>query len=172
MSTTTVAILLAAGNPACLFLGFLFGRLTRATIAIEEKIVDEKKIDTDSVRRHRSIAKYWVMVIVAAIGLITAVVGFMVTRNQDRLTGCVVGYSNALADAFEQRLAASNDVNEQLDNVMSSFLAAFNDAPEVGRDRVFKAIEEYNKARTEAKNAQRENPLPDAPRDACAELLD
>lgn len=175
MSPTTVALLLLASNPACVFLGFLFGRLTRATVTIEEKIADAEKLDVKEIkkpRKHRITALYWLAVGVTAIGLVTTVMGYIVTRNQDRLTGCVVGYSNALGDAFEERLRASNEVNKQLDNVMAAFLAAFNDAPDIGRERVFKAIEEFNKARTEAKQAQLDNPLPEVPRNACAELLD
>lgn len=172
MSTTTVVILLLASNPACVFLGFLFGRLTRATVMIEEKIVDDEKLDTAKIKRRRFTAVHWLTAVVATIGIVTAIIGLMVTHNQDRLVGCVVTYSDAAGDAIEQRSIASNAVNTQLDNVMAAFLAAFTDAPAAGRDRVFKAIEAFNKARLEAKQAQKENPLPEVPRNACAELLD
>ena len=49
----TVALLLLT-NPACVFLGFLFGRMTRAAVEIEDRMV-EGAPDPDSAegQRHR-----------------------------------------------------------------------------------------------------------------------
>ncbi len=181
MSTTTVLILLAISNPACGFIGYLIGRISRDTADTKEAVMHEVE-ETDGVdpvpRESRPVSRWrantvvLISAAVAATGIITAIVGFNVTRNQDRLVGCVVGYSNATADAFEARRVAANDANQQVENVFRAFLAAFNDTPAAGRDRVRLAFEQYIKAREESKKVQKDNPLPDAPRDACSELLD
>lgn len=168
-------ILVLATDSACLFLGFVFGRLTRATVEIEGHMATEEDPSVPVVvpeRKRRVTGLQLVAAGVVVIGLITALIGFSVTRNQDRLAGCVVGYSNASSAAFKARSRAQNEVNNQVDNVFAAFLAAFSDTPSEGRKRVFDAIDGYNKARIESKKTQKENPLPDPPEDACAELLD
>lgn len=174
MSTTMTVILLVATNPACALLGFLFGRITRATVDIADSVTEEGTEMPDKEKRRvgRTNPITIISVVVVLIGLITAIVGYQVTRNQDRIVGCVVGYSNASADAFEQRADAQREVNDQLANFMRAVRDAFSSAPADGRKKVFDAVEDFVKADDEAKRIRGENPLPEAPRDACAELLD
>lgn len=175
MSTSTIMLVLVSSNIACAFLGFLFGRMTRAAVTIEDHMStgDEIPPVTDSpTRRRRRVTAIQVMAgALVFIGVATTALGIVLTRNQDRIVGCLVGYSNASSVAIKAGRAAQNKVNDQLDNVMGAFQSAFTDSPAEGRDRVFKAIDAYNRVRTEAKRVQRENPLPDAPENACAELL-
>lgn len=178
MSTTTVLILLAISNPACGFIGYLIGRIARDTAETKDAVTHDVE-QTDGLSEDKSVGPRWRMNVVvvigmavAAIGVVTALIGFSVTRNQDQLAGCVVGYSNATADALEARSSAATEANQQVENVFRAFLAAFSDTPAVGRERVQHAFEEYLKAREATAKAQKDNPLPEAPRDACADLLD
>lgn len=171
MSMTMTLVLLAATNPACALLGFLFGRITRATVDIAESVTEEGT-DVPSEQKRKINPITVISVVVVLIGLITAIVGFQVTRNQDRIVGCVVGYSNASADAFERRAAVTGETNDQVEEVFRAIDQAFGDAPGVGRQRVRDAIDQYLDARDNAREVLKRNPLPDAPRDACAELLD
>lgn len=178
MGTGLVVVLLVGSNSACLFLGYLFGRMARATVQIEENMVtDVPETPPDRApaardRQHRTNALRLLGVAVALIGVITAGMGYTVIRQQDRIVGCVVGYSNANSAALKARAQAQNEVNAQLDNFMAAILQAFSSAPAEGRQLVFDAVTAYNDARTAAKEAQSRNPLPDPPEHACAELMD
>lgn len=174
MSMTMTLVLLAATNPACALLGFLFGRITRATVDIAESVTEEGAAVPDEEKRklRRANPITLISVVVVLIGLVTAIVGFQVTRNQDRIVGCVVGYSNASADAFERRAKATGETNDQVEEVFRAIDQAFTEAPVDGRKRVRDAITKYLKARDNGRAVAERNPLPDAPRDACAELLD
>lgn len=173
MSTGQVIYLMAATNVPCLILGYLFGRLTKATVRIEETMAtDEEPVsETPPATRRRITSLQFIGAAVVVIGLVTAGFGVAVVRNQDRLAGCVVGYSNATADALKASRAAQAVVNEQLDNFMRAILEAFSSDPAVGRQKIFDAVEAYSVARAEQLQAQKDNPLPEAPRDACAELI-
>jgi hypothetical protein len=174
--------LLLATNLACGFLGFLFGRMTRATVEIEEHMNHDNDSPPPSAgppspRRLTSLRV--LAVVVALIGASTVVLGVVVTREQaaaderdDRLTACVVGYSNALGDALEQRVAANTAANDAVDTVMQAFADAFSQLPEEARENLRLAFEHYTEMRREARVSIKANPLPDVPRDACAELLD
>lgn len=175
MNTPTLILVLVGSNAACLFLGYLFGRLARATVQIEENM-DTAQEEPPAGHGRRVTALHVISLVVVAIGLVTAVVGYQITRNQDRIVGCVVGYSNAAAAAAKARSAASNAALDQLDMVMEAVANAYS-AADLGqvndaRAEVRAAIQNYVDARHDAKEAQRRNPLPDPPRDACAELLD
>lgn len=175
MSLGTVVILLVASNVGCSLLGFLLGRLTRATVAIEQEIEQHMSDEEDSPppRPKRRITALQVIAgTVAMIGIMTVVMGVITTRNQDRLAGCVVGYSNATADALKASRAAQTEVNDRMDGFMQAVLQAFSSPPAEGRDLILKSVRDYVAAREEARTVQRQNPLPEAPRDACAELLD
>lgn len=183
MSMTTFWITLVLSNPACIFLGFLFGRMARATAEMEEHMSPDNgsppSTGEEGKARRRVTSLRVLGLVVALIGATTIVMGVIVTRQQaaanerdDRLTACIAGYSNALADAFASRQQANLEASEAVDKVMAAIDLAFSDAPGVGRDRVRQAIKEYNEARAEAKRAAADHPLPDAPRDACSELLD
>lgn len=174
MSGMTFWIVLFGSNLGCVCLGFLFGRLTRAAVQVEQRMVDvtEDSPPPKPARHRGPTALHVISLAVVFIGVVTAVVGFGVTQNQDRLTGCVVEYSNATADALTASRAAQRVVNEQIDGFMKAILDAFNSLPEEGRKAVLESVQDYLDARAEQVKVQRENPLPEAPRDACAELLD
>lgn len=175
MSVTTVAVLVVSGTSAGLFIGYLLGRLTRSVMEIEKRVTDhinENGEAPDKSRRFRLSALHIIAVGVVVTGLVTALIGVNVTRNQDRIVGCVAGYSNASAAAFKQRSAAQSVVNEQLDGFMQAVLDAFSTAPADGREKIRLSVESFVEARQEQARVQRENPLPEAPENACAELLD
>jgi hypothetical protein len=183
MSMTTFWITLVLSNPACIFLGFLFGRMTRATVEIEEHMSqdnDSPPLTGGEGKARRRVTSLRVLgLVVAIIGATTIGLGILVTKEQAdanardaRLTACITGYSNALADAFASRQKSNSEASEAVDKVMAAIDLAFGDAPGVGRDRVRQAIKEYNEARAASKRATADHPLPEAPRDACAELLD
>lgn len=173
MSTPTMIIVLAVTNPACLFLGYLFGRLTRATVRIEENMeTDDAPTPRPADDRGRRVSLMAIAVVVAVIGIGTAVTGVVILRNQDRLAGCIAGYSNASAAVTRERSAAQDVVNEQIDQFMQAVLEAFSATPADGRKKIYDAVQSYNEARTQAKETRKNNPLPDPPEDACTELTD
>jgi len=189
VSTSILLITLAGSNVGCLVLGFMLGwmfdHVTRAAMRIEESMADDPSTRTEPpapepapAPRERHTAVRIISVLLALVGVGTAVLGVVVTHQtseaearDDRLTACVTGYSNALADAFNARAAANSEASEAVDAVMAAIDMAFTDAPPVGRDRVQKAIKDYREARDKAKRTQAQHPLPDAPRDACADLI-
>lgn len=181
MNTVTLAGVLVGSNVGCWFLGYLFGRMARATVHIEETMNTDDAAHPEPqaapapppVTGRRQLNALRIMAaVVAAIGIVTATLGYVVIRNQDRIVGCVVGYSNASSAAFKARAAAQNDVNTQMDNFMAAILQAFSSGPTEGRQLVFDAVTAYNQSRADAKQAQAKNPLPDPPEHACAELMD
>lgn len=176
MTMTMFWTVLLSSNGACAFLGFLLGRVTRATIAIEEHVMaDTEESLPAPVRTWKLWPPSALQVIagfVAVVGLLTVGLGVIVTRNQDRLAGCVAGYSTALADALDKRARPQQEATEQLDKVMLAIVNAYRTQTSEDAAKVRSAIEQYVVAREHAKDVLRRNPLPDAPRDACAELLD
>jgi hypothetical protein len=183
VSNTTFWLVLLVTNPACVFMGFLFGRVTRAAVEMEEHMIVEDspppELKSSPDIRRTVVMLRWVCAVVAVIGVGTMVLGVVVTREQaaadardDRLTACITGYSNALADALEQRTAANSAANQAVDTVMQAFADAFNQAPAEARENLRLAFEKYTEARRQSRSASAQNPLPEAPRDACAELMD
>jgi hypothetical protein len=182
VNTVTLVGVLVGSNVGCLFLGYLFGRMARATVQIEETMTTDDTADVpaaepapvpvDAYDRRNAIVLRILAAVVAVVGIVTATMGYVVIRNQDRIVGCVVGYSNASSAAFKARAAAQNDVNTQMDNFMAAILQAFSSAPAEGRQLVFDAVTAYNQSRADAKTAQAKNPLPEPPEHACAELMD
>jgi len=181
VSTPDLILVLVGSNLACLFLGYLGGRLTRATIRIEEQMSTEEGAPDAGAEGPDERPRPWhpgrgtlisIAGAVVVIGLVTASMGFIMSRNQDRLTACVAGYSNALADTLSATREANTDAANQLDAVFQAVLDAYDDIPAEGQERVRSAVEAHQKARAEQRKTQSSNPLPEAPRDACAELLD
>jgi hypothetical protein len=182
MSTPTFWTLLVGSNLACMFLGFLFGRVTRAAVEIEEHMIqdnDSPPPSGETPGRGRLTSLRVLAVVVTLIGVATIVLGILVTREQaaadardDRLTACITGYSNALADALDQRTTANMETNEAVAGVMQAFADAFSQAPADARENIRKALVAYTEARDKARESRAQTPLPEAPRDACAELLD
>lgn len=179
MSTHTFWLVLVLSNLACVVLGYLFGRMTRATVTLEEQMKENDSPPQDVQPARRLTSQRVLALVVALIGVGTIVLGIVVTREQsaadardDRLTACITGYSNALADALDRRTAANSETNEAVAGVMQAFADAFSQAPADARENIRKALVAFTEARDRAKTASTENPLPAAPRDACAELVD
>ena len=106
------------------------------------------------------------------LGVGLFVVGMTLSANQDRLTGCIIGYSNALADSLDARSQASGESQAALDRVMEAVSAAFEKATPAAGEQVREAIDDYVKYRRNVTKSQQRNPYPAAPRDACADLVD
>lgn len=172
MTLTTALLIMVPTNIGTLVLGFLWGRKIRAIIQIGETM--SENADTPERRGSAPRWMYFLAAAVALIGIGMSVLGVLVVNNagrQDKLVGCVAGYSNAAADVARTRAGATNAVFAEIDAVFEQVRAAFDAAPDAGRDKVLAAIDGYNSARAKAKQAQRDNPLPEAPQNACAELL-
>jgi hypothetical protein len=178
VNTPTLLVVLIGSNVACLFLGYLLGRLTRATVRIEENMDTDTEAPpvAEDVFPRRLL--HVLAVIVAVVGVATIALGVVVTVAQrqaeirdDRLTACITGYSNALADTLDVRGRPAQEATEQLDKVMIAILDAYDDVPAEGRLKVQGAIQGYVDARAQAKKTQAAHPYPDAPRDACADLV-
>ena len=174
MNTTTVWILLLASNPACVFLGYLWGRVTRATVEIAEGTMEDEAnpvVEAAKMRRRGVTAMQVMAVAMVLIGLATALMGFIFTRNQDRITGCVAGYSNALADTLNERSRPQQQAFDSLDLVMEAVSESIRMSTPENAQRVQRAIQDYVEVRRQTKEALAQNPLPEAPRDACSRLI-
>jgi hypothetical protein len=105
--------------------------------------------------------------VLVAVGATTVVTGIQLSDKQDRIIGCVTGYSNQLADALDARFEASSQAQLALDEFISTVSSA-TPTPE-GRRLAQRALADYQQKRADAKAAQQDNPYPPAPRDACKE---
>jgi hypothetical protein len=112
-----------------------------------------------------------VSVVLLTIGAGAVLGGWVLSSRQDRIIGCVTGYSNALAVALDKRAAASEAARRELDEVMTTVADAFEDASPAAGDRVRSAIRTYVERRQDTRETQAENPLPQPPRDVCADLV-
>jgi hypothetical protein len=172
MNNTTVVLVLAGSNLACLALGYLFGRLTLATVHIEENMAtDQEETSQERSARRGVNATQVIAWTMAVMGIAMIALGTVVIRNQSQLAGCVRGYSDALADSLDARAAPQQTATDQLDKVMEAIIDAYDDIPADGRAKVQAAIQDYVKARKAARETLADHPLPAAPRDACADLL-
>jgi hypothetical protein len=106
-----------------------------------------------------------------AIGAFTVISGIRGSVQQDRIIGCVAGYSNALADSLEQRAKASQDAQAALDQVMETVATGFDNPSPAAGVAVRKAIDNYVTLRKTSREAQAHNPYPAPPRDVCSDLL-
>lgn len=106
------------------------------------------------------------------IGAVAVFGGLELSSRQDRIIGCVTGYSNALADTLDKRTAATQQAQESLDRVMEAVSKAFHSEDAATAARVRSAIENYVELRTKTKDTQARNPLPQPPRDVCRNLID
>jgi hypothetical protein len=171
MTLTNALVIMLTSNTATLVMGYLWGRKVRAVIQIGEAVT------TDPPKMKQSLPR-WVHLITGAlviVGVSTVVLGVLVignTSRQDRLVTCVIDYANAASAAGRARGAANTDVFEQIDGVFKQFGEAATVDPVAARAKALAAIDSYNRSREDVKTAQRDNPLPEAPEDACADLLD
>lgn len=175
MSVGLVLTIVGLTNPACVLLGYLWGRKVRAVTRIESIVVNDENSPPSTAKPAAPTWMRLLAALVALIGIGTVAVGFIALRSdtrQDRIVGCIYGYSNAAAAAQKARIAASNATFEQIDAIMLAVIEAFDTTPAEGSQRVRDAVSAYNEARREAKETQRDNPLPQSPENACADLLD
>lgn len=169
MTLLTALLILIPTNVATFALGSLWGLSKGRSIRVGDVMTERTAPSTRAPR--------WMYVIAAMtafVGVAVIALGVMVINaqsQQDRLVGCVEGYSNAAAAAQRARSAATSDVFNQIDAVFSKVLVVLDDAATDGRQQIFDAIKAYDDARTAAKQAQKDNPLPEAPENACADLL-
>jgi hypothetical protein len=172
MTLTTALLILVPTNIATLVGGYFWGRKVRAVVQIGEAMSDDTGTRTQpSAPRWM----YFLAVVVVLIGAAQVFLGVMVVGSesrQDRLVSCVAGYSNASAKAARARSSATNTVFAQIDAVFAEVQTVFDTAPADARERVRAAIKAYNESRQKARQAQKDNPLPESPQNACAELLD
>jgi hypothetical protein len=156
---------------AGLLIGVFIGRLTVAADAIAAAVQDEETTmpDPRTPRRRRwRITKNGVVVgVLVTLGLLTGVQAYVQGEATDRLAECQATYSNALADALDARFGASSEAQQALDELLSTVSAAAP-TPEGGQ-QVRQALADYQSKRADAKRAQKDNPYPPAPRDACKE---
>lgn len=168
-----IGVALLATNLPGLVVGFLIGRrVPRATVKIEESM-DENLPPAPPKQR----ALLIIASVVALIGVGTVALGIIVMRyvavddaRDHQFAACVAGYSNALGDALKARLAANQAVTDQMDLFMNAVVQAFDNATPETREALIAAARAYVKQRLEAQAELQDNPLPEVPRDACAEL--
>lgn len=83
----------------------------------------------------------------------------------EHLVGCLGTYTNALADAIEQRSMASSAAQDANDNLWFS-VAQAPQTPE-GREQARRVFDDYIAKRRQAKKTQADHPYPPPPRDVC-----
>lgn len=153
-----------------LLVGFFMGSSTAAVEAIADAVQDEGEIMSDAPvreRRPRFTTTVVLGVVIAVLGVFTAVQSYVQSAATDRLTECQVAYANGFADALDARSSATSEAQNALDEFLSTAAAAVPTSE--GRDQVRKALAEYLAKRADAKKAQAEHPFPPAPRDVCKE---
>lgn len=171
-----------------LLLGHFIGRATVAADALAD-VAETERGDTMSdapdppPRRRLWLSTNTVIVgVIVALGLLTAIQAYVqgeatdrqaaetqrLTEVNRRLGSCLEDFANGVADALDARFAASSAAQQALDDLLDTVSSATPDAQ--GRARAQRALDDYQRKRTDAKNAQRANPYPPAPRDVCRDV--
>lgn len=171
MSAPLMWTVLVTSNLACGFLGFLFGRVTRATVDIAEGDPAVSNAPEAKKSKRRFTQNMVVSIAVALVGALTVILGIVSTQSYDRLIGCVVTYSNQLSDALDARTAPARAAFAEMDKIMQAVAENFDKPTAEAAQKIQDAVEHYNNARRVSGEAVRDNPYPDAPRDACSHLL-
>lgn len=184
MSTPMLIIILAADTLASGFLGWLVGRTARNAEVVAAEVAEiGAEGDDDLVGRaeHSGRARAFLArvrapyVAMAMLAVVTGVTAFLTGTSsiqQTRIVHCVVDYSNELADSLKASREANADVQTAQDKIWFVVADAFAHPSPDDRERIADAIDEYNALRTTQRASQRANPLPAAPRGACADLLE
>lgn len=150
---------------AGLLAGYFMARSTVAVATIAAAAKEEIPVADQPSRRPRFSATHVIGVVVALLGIFTAVQSYVQGEATERLAVCTQAYSNGFADAIEERSKASADAQNALDDFITAVAKAT--PTEAGRDQVRKAFDDYLSKRATAKKAQAENPYPAPPRDVC-----
>lgn len=157
---------------AGLLIGVFIGRLTVAVDAVANAVQEgEPAMPEQPTQRRRvrlRITSNTVLVgVLVALGLLTGVQAYVQGQATDRLAECQATYSNGIADALDARSTASAETQQALDELLGTVSSA---APtSEGGQQVRQALADYMAKRAKAKTAQKDNPYPPAPRDACKE---
>ncbi len=153
---------------AGLLTGFFMGRSTVVVEAVVDAVQAEGDTVTDAKpKRFRFTGMHVLGVVVAVLGVFTAVQSYVQGEATDRLVVCTKAYQDGFADALDERQKATSEAQDALDDLLTK-VAAITPSPE-GRQRFRDALAEYLEKRAAAKQAQRDHPYPPAPRDVCEE---
>lgn len=159
-----------------LLVGFFLGRSTVAAGAIADAVYpkgdsmpEDTGPDVKRRRRPRLTATVVLGVVIAALGVFTAVQSYVQSEATERLTACQQAYTDGFADAIDARSQASADAQEALDEWMTKVNEVIKTPSPEAAKQIREAFQEYLDARAEAKETQQDHPYPPAPRDVCRE---
>ncbi len=157
---------------AGLLVGFFVGRATVAAEVVAEALQDEGDAMSDpsapqTKRRpwKRVTSNGVIGFLLVALGAATAVQSYAQSEATARLTECQTAYANGFADALDARSTATAEAQDALDELLTT-VASLTPTPE-SRQRFADALGEYLSKRAAAKQAQKDNPYPEPPRDVC-----
>lgn len=157
-------------------LGYFAGRAARDVHTIASAVTERGSEVERTRRKWRGInSNIVVALVVFTLGILTVVQGLVHGAGIRRIADCHAAYANRLADAIEARSTGSQQAQDALDELMTTFgrLAASPpaDAADLARrqEESRTAITNYVAKRAESKAVQRNNPYPPPPREMCAE---
>lgn len=152
---------------AGLLVGFFVGRSTVAAEVIADGAQKDggNEMSGTPKLRQRFTSNGVIATLLVALGIATAVQSYVQSEATSELAACQQAYSNGFADAIDARSEATQEAQQALDELLST-VASITPTPD-GRDQFRDALTEYLDKRAAAKQAQKENPYPPAPRDVC-----
>jgi hypothetical protein len=179
--TTSLYLLHALGwSTAGAIVGVLLDRGVLALQQIAHATMQEEPVDHPAQPHHhkpvrRRFGRSVVPAVLLVLAVVTAVQGVVTARtnaHQDeetrRVQNCQLAYANGFADALDARAEASVAAQDALDELMTTVgtLTAGGASPEA-REKFRAALSDYLQKRVAAKQRQKDNPYPPAPRDLC-----
>lgn len=166
----TAAILIVS-NMLSLLIGWLLGRTGR-NAAVSAAAVEDEDDNTDKKplgRKKFGLFQFMVVGVMVISG-VTALNGVIVATNQTKLTDCVSGQFDILIDALDARSNSQREATQQLTEVFRDVVEAYRSPSPDSAKNVRESIEKYVGLRAAADERLRENPYPEPPRNACADL--
>lgn len=106
-------------------------------------------------------------VVILALTGFSALQSVQASEETQRIALCQEAYSNGFADALDKRTEYNSSRQESLDKLMRTFGDVVAMPSDDGALRIRAALAEYNSESAKAKQAQIDNPYPQAPRDLC-----
>lgn len=172
MSTDTVLyVAQSAAWAAGGFLGgFLAGRTVRDVHRLAQAAETRDTVETQAPARRWRPRGEWVLgLIVLLLAIATVVQGIVQSAATRHVVQCQQDYSNAFADALDARTASSQQAQDALDQLISTFAGTTQGGPPSPgqRERFQQAINDYVAKRAVVKQQQAAHPFPPAPRDLC-----
>jgi hypothetical protein len=162
-------------NMASILIGWLLGRTGRNTAVVAAAVEGEEP--TKESDRRRASPTQVIAVLMMVVAGVTAVNGVSVSTQQGeqaeehrRFVDCVTVQFNKLADALDARSRPQQEATLLQDAIWKEVAEAFRTPTTDSSKRIQDAVDAYNHARTDVVEAQKKNPLPDPPRDACSQL--